>query len=583
LQLSLLTEKNLVEEYFTKMNFITLKNDFGTSDFERKSARSSRSQRWLVVILISLFILAAFLPDLWPCKVVTDAYTWIEPPMARALDMNWKVTLAMRYSMGGCEDYVRSLPYVAAVKLFYQLIPYRVFCLRLLSILSACVALFFIYRLAATLFCRTVGLICLFLLATSPVFIKEMRTFGFTAFSNAVVAIVCYLLAISLNNRKGGIKIAFLAFFSFLMLSLYVNGRLAIFFPIIFFSIYLKKYWKKLVLFLLLLIIPILILDYALDDKRFDPKEFVLVHNEWLKDNKGSIGELILFRLGHNYNIACHYLSLKYRGFYDEACDDELQKPDRLINPVYVPFLFLGVIICFWNRKKSNIFLILWLFLFFIIPFASSDIGHRRISFSFAPLYLMIALGMWFCFRLLSRFFHSDKQRLKFAYFSLAFLLLLGSYNLYNYFSGVAKPNYNYSREQLKELALAIGERGKDADAIRYNRQTEQLIWGNPYFDRPFIDMKIASKLEFDGLEFDKFYRTTRRPKKIKKQIEYARREGGNILYIHTFPPLENSDSEVDDLWWHYSDIQWVKKELGDKVVVYQVPGIKEVYFVYIK
>ena len=106
------------------------------------------------------------------------------------------------------------------------------------------------------------------------------------------------------------------------------------------------------------------------------------------------------------------------------------------------------------------------------------------------------------------------------------------------------------------------------------------MIWGNPCFDHHVIDMKIVEKMEFDA--FNYATKQEDRPRKIKKQIEYARREGGGILYLHAFPKKEPGQDVRDHLWCR-ADIESARKEFGDKIVVSQVPGIEEVYFVYVK
>ena len=215
--------------------------------------------------------------------------------------------------------------------------------------------------------------------------------------------------------------------------------------------------------------------------------------------------------------------------------------------------------------------------------FVTPNLPVRRIACALAPIYLIIALGLWLVFRFLSRIFSLAKHSLKVAYFSLTFLILVGSCDLHEFFLKAAKPYYNYSHEQLKKLAIYTYELGRGVNAIRYNRPTAQLIWGNSYFDSHFINKGMVNKLEFDAIVFGVPERPRpRRPRGIKKQVEYAKEEGGNILYIHSFPKREPG-CDLEDDFWHYSDIQWVEKNLGDEVVISQIPGIEEVYFMLVK
>ncbi len=543
-----------------------------------------RSQRYIVGFLIAFFVLVTFLPDLRPGRKISLGYGWPKPSNISALAMDFKLNPAMRYTTGDNSIAFRSLPYVATVKLIQTLVPYRLNCLRLVSVLSTAVALIFLYRTAAVLFCPQVGVLFIFLLVTSPTYLEKMRSFGYIPFSNAVVSIAIYLLATTLNNKRNLLKVALLSVLCLLTLSLYVASRLVVIFAIIFFLIYIRKSWGKLLLFLALLVTPILVMDQLWGDVKYDPIEYNLTDAPWERlpiggeksgKPRGTFSGELLKRVQYNLNLASYYFSLKHKEFFD---DGEWSRPTRILNGLYLPFFFLGLGVCLWNRRVSNIFLVLWFLVFFVVFFISARIHVRRIAFGLNPIYLMVALGLWLTFRFLSRCGYRGLGK-KFAFIAPVFLLLVGSYNLSVFFFRMSRPYYSYSRNQLKKLALTIHEKGEGARAIRYNRQGEELIWGNPYFDVHFISPETIKKLEFDRINFE-----TRkiRPRKIKEQIEYAGKEGGNILYVHFFPKKE-SGSEVGDCWWHFPDIQSAKDEFSGRVVVSQIPGIEEVYFMYVK
>lgn len=562
--------------------------DLGKNDFKPKFSKLEGSKKWLVGILIGLFIAQAFLADLWPCKNIPLGYGWPVPRSnTQALAMSFKINSGMRYSTGdNCHSFI-SLPYVALVKLSYNFIPYRLLCLRVISTISTAIALFFLYRLAAILFSPAVGIVYLFLLATSPVYLEKMRSFGFIPLSNAVVAIACYLLAASFNNKNIILKITMLSLCCFLTLSLYASSRLIIVFVVVFFLIYYKNEWKKLALFLFLFISLILISDQICNDIHYDPirlnsltyPERLPLGNRYMETiGKQSIVGALADRLLYNIRIVGYYFSLNHEKFYNED-DQEWENPDRIFNLAYLPFFFLGLAVCLWKREKSNIFLLLWFILFFLVLFLSGRIHVRRILFGLSPTYLLIALGLWAVFRFLVYKYRRRKCYLVIISLSLAFLGMVGSYNVFQYFYKYARPYYNYSKDQLHRLAAAISENGKAARAIRYNRPSEVLIWGNPYFDGHFIDLDIVNKLEVESKDL----KTRKiRPTEIKEQIEYAIREGGDVLYLHTFLKPDPG-AQVQDGGWSYLEIEEVKEEFRGKIEVSQVPGIKEVYFVYVK
>jgi len=135
----------------------TITDELGKNRFE-SLLRSPSSLSWLPAALIALFIIMSFLGDVHPCKNVTETYAYVHHGNIRALAMDFDLRPTMWYSFGSAARYYNSLLYVALIKLFDLFIPYRLLCLRAISVLATALSMFFLYRLTIILFCRQVGI-----------------------------------------------------------------------------------------------------------------------------------------------------------------------------------------------------------------------------------------------------------------------------------------------------------------------------------------------------------------------------------------------------------------------------------------
>lgn len=549
-----------------------LTDDFGRSNFAQRAPSPTRSQKWLIMAFLCFFVLVAFVADSWPGKKTYFyfAYGSLKPGTAGGIwffnGLN-RISPAMRYSgacipgMGGSGFEHQSLVYLSSLKLFAAVIPSRLLCLRVLSIFSGCVALFFLYKFSVILFCRPVALLFTFLLVTSPIHIESMRSFSFLPLTNMVAAITCYLLAASLNDKKVAVKFALLSLSCLFLLSLYIAGTLIIILIIGFFILYLRTEWRKLVVFLLFFVGLILLLDIVFGEPRFDIKTFFLRTGEaeWIDDTGDfSAGKLtgMLKNVPRNFKELTGYLlNFNRIPFADE------DNRSRLFNIAYTPFLFLGFSICLGRRKKSNIFLILFFMMFFIPPILASDyMLPKRILIGIYPAYLMIALGLWFAFQILSRIFPSAARRSKVAAFSIILLGFVGGYDIYEFLFRVAKPYHNYSSNQLETVARFILGKADQVDWICYPSGTQNLIWGNPYFtDHP---ESLASA--------DKIHR-----RKLREVLDGAVKSGESVLYLYntTFPDTRNDRGWLRNQHAELrSDIEWAKRDLVARLEFSRVP-----------
>lgn len=501
--------------------------------------------------------------------------------------MRFNLTRAMAFFQGGSQGLpFHSFPYVVLVKLFYRLIPFRCLCLRAVSVFSSLIALGLLYRLSARLFCRPVALIFLLLLVTSPKYLEMFRAFGIVPISQVFLVAGAYVLVGSWDNRWAAGKMFLLALLGYALLTLYVVSRLFIFLPIGFFIVYLRSEWKKLVLYLAFLAAIVLVVRRTFPAARFDLVDSILIHSEWLMWDQGFIGNdtpsgLAIKRLKNNANQVIRYLGIYRRPF--RGSEGEWGTPDSLLPPVLAPFFLVGVFVCLREKSRRGVFLLLWLGIFLLAPLLADSVPPRRIIYAFTPVYLLAAVGLWLVFRLGGMVFSGVRHRKIFASAAIAFLIALGGWGLGRFLFIETKPEYPYSRHQLKDLAIALARESGSVRVVRYNRGTEKLIWGNPYFDPRVIDMDMVEKLECDVLMFGsrekgvEFGGGEIRPVKIKEQAEFARREGGGILYVHTFRPrTPGKDVEDDD--WPASDIREIQAGLIPGVALYPLAGLAEMW-----
>lgn len=540
---------------------------------------TNKTKNWLAFLLIAAFIALSLLPDLRPLRTVRFYYDWFERPNIDLLDMEFEIDPAMRYSPGFGRDSFRSLAYLSAVKFFHLLIPYRLICLRVLSVTSSCLALFALYRLALRLFSGTIALLFLLLLTTSPMYVESMRAYGFIPLTNMVVTIACYFLAASINGRQSVIKVLLLALTAVASLSLYKVGTLVIFFPLIFYGLYWKAHWRKLLLFVAATVAVITVLDVALGEPGFNYQEFVLGGREWLQDHPEQADETYIGRVGlkarllQNVEQAAGYLFQIDRSYFSTKGDWEHRQ--RLFNVVYTPFFWLGLLISLWKRKKSHVFLLIWFFLFFMVPFFSSGIHHIRIVQALNPIYFFITLGLYSTFAFLKGKYPTGQFRKAIPAIFLAVLALTAGYDIYEYFGKVTKPYYNYSRSQLEQLTKFISEQADQAESIFYNERMADLIWGNPWFDSRFSDIGFISRMNLNNQRG--------RPIGIERQVRLAAQEGGDALFILAYPYSEADCHPEEEYSVPLNFIGGIPDEFGDTVSVIRINGMEEICFIYVK
>jgi hypothetical protein len=516
-------------------------------------------RQWVVVGLIALFVFNSFLADLWPAK---NIYFLIFHKVDGLLTMELPINAAMRYSAGHTENSSDCLPYVFLLKSIHICVPGRLAVLRIASVLSALVALIFLFRVSKALFGWITAVIFLFLLVTSPVYLEGMRSFGFIPFTAALAAISIDLLFSTLGRKKTLPRVVWLAGCSFLMFSGYAVGRLAVIFPLAVYGLYWRENWRKLILYVGVLVMLVLVLDLAVGDLRFDIKDWFTVGTEWM-DNRSQqpLPSKNLPWVLKNTGALFDYIFQQGRTHFKEPVFDNELAQSRIFNPVYTPFFLAGIILCLVRRKRNQVLLLLWYGFFVLLMLPSSELAMRRLIFALPPFYLLIAIGLWGSYQFLNRLARSRLGRKILLAVSLLFLLATGGYDLREFFFTVSRPICNYTSDQLKATAEYIEKHAAGVSEIIIDGHPVvlPLTWGNPFFDPRIVRAETARKIVY---EFEKDLT-------LREQIERAKNKGTGALFLYPFFPGFDSRRELS------AELKALAVAPPPEVSISRVPGVE--------
>jgi len=535
------------------------------------AAALGRRGNLLAGALILWFAVLAVLPDVRPLKTTRFYYNCFNRRSIDMLAMRFRLDPAQRYSPGFGWDSFNSLPYLAAAGLVHRVLPWRLASLRMVSVLSSSLGLWCVYLLLRRLYSAPLGILALALLATSPVYLEGMRAYGYIPFTNAVIAVMVWLLVSSLGARGGYGAAAAMGVLGVALLSLYRVGGLVLFLPLVVYGLRLREGWKKLLVYGGTLMLTVLALDLCLGDTHFRPGEFLFGGIEWLEDNPQGPPEPFLQRMGvrlrQNSAIALRYLFSIARQPYGFQAGEVCQH--RLFNPVYTPFFWLGAAACIWKRGRLEGLLLIWWLMFFLVPFLSTGIHDIRIAFSLVPMYALIALGLDTAASWLARFPRAGRWA---APGCLLLLAPVFSYDVHEYLFRASAMVGGHSREQLRGMALALGAAAREAEVVRYNDSAGVRIWGNPYVDSRYIDMDFAFRMRKYPMRGD--------PAGLEGQVAAAVGEGRSQLFVvglGRFPYDE--DGGESDSRSAREFIGRAKQLYGDRLLISVAPGLDEVYF----
>lgn len=497
-------------------------------------------------LLILLFVLLAFGADLaWPSRKSYFAtytcdfknFTVLHPVFAGSF-----------FAPGGGGQEPYSVVYMALLRCIYFLLPHRLVAMRVLSVTAAVVALFLLYRVARRIISPSAAAVLLFLLATSPIYVESMRAYGYQSLSHLAVILTVYF---TLSSRRSAGTAAAAAVCAFSTLVLYVTARPAAAFPVLYYLLDGKRSWKRLLIYLA--VFTALVAGAGLAEKgslaypwRYfsSPEEQAGI---WpVAEGRINWSDL-REHTSRNLELAADYLlGLGRRPFADR------ESSSRLFNAVYVPFFLLGLIALWTRGRPGRNTILIMLLLFFILPLGSREIQPRRILMSIYPIYLLIVLGMGLVWRLISRY------RVPIGVPALAALLAVGSWDSYEFIFRVARPRLNYSRSELSAVARFVEQTWTEVFHIRYYKEIDELIMGNPYFiPRP-------EKLTGCANIFAEESRDPRRTLQI-----FSSAVGEDLIYLYTDPPLR-----IDP-----GTLRWAEAKFGDLFRQGRVQGTNNLFY----
>ncbi|MEA1928380.1 MAG: discoidin domain-containing protein, partial [Candidatus Auribacterota bacterium] len=524
------------------------------------SIRRTYYQRWVFAGLILLFIFSSLMADLWPAR---NVYFLIFHKADGLLTMELPIAAAMRYSAGHTENSCDSLPYMLLLKFIHVFIPGRLMVLRLASILSGLVSLVCLYRMSKALFGRIIASIFIFLLVTSPVFLEGMRSFGFIPFTGALAAISIYLLFSTLDRKRVIARVILLSGCSFLLLSGYALGRIAIVFPLVMYGLLWKRNWRKLIIYVVVLVVLIMVFDLAFGDIRFDIKDWFTVGTEWMMNRSGQPVYVKNFDwIVNNAEALSDYLLFhRNRTYFREPVFDDEVTQSCIFNPVYAPFFMAGLIICLVRRRRNHVYVLLWCGIFILSMLPTSELAMRRFIFALPPLYLILAVGLGGSYQLLSRLVRRCPIRKILLTIPILFLLATGGYDLHEFFFKVSRPACDYTSLQLEKVAEYIEKHGAGVSSIIIDGHPDflSLTWGNPFFDPRVVRAETARKIIYEfqaGIT-------------LREQIDRARNEGIGALYLYPFFRDLPSQHEL------IAELKKLAKDPPPGVTVSRVPGVE--------
>lgn len=502
-----------------------------------------------VYVFIGIFVVLAFGADIkWPSRksyfaTYTETFknfTVLHPVMPPCL---------ITPGGAGLENY--STPYMALLRLVYHyLIPHRLAAMRAVSVLCAALTLYFLARIVAKLFSPTVASLLIFLLATSPIYVESMRAFGYQAMSHLAAIMVIYFAVRSLEKP---VAAAWAGCFSALTLSLYVTSRTAAVIPILFLAVNLRRCWKSLLIYITVFTVAAVVAGAISGLAPLSFWKFYIFPEEQagLWPVSPAEGKIIWGDFSDNLNrnsglLAGYLLNIGRKPFTGR------DSASRIYNIVFTPFLFLGLAGLFREKRRAVLMVFIMAMLFLIVPMASKEIQPRRILMGIYPVYLLVAVGMRFIYRLIPR--RNSPARAM----SVAALLLVGGWDIHEFFFQVSRPRLNYPPAALRALAAFVESNWKNVPHIRYFKEIDDSIMGNPYFvPRPERDFQVANVFAEERQDFK------------RTLIIYSTRVGDDLMLLYTDPPLRiNRDT-----------VAWAEEKFGRLVRRGPVSGVPGLHY----
>ncbi len=499
-----------------------------------------------VLILIGVFILLAVVPDLvWPSR---KSYFATYTCDFKNFTILHPVPSGSFFAPGGGGQEPYSVIYMGLLRGVYAFVPHRLAAMRALSIACAVGVLWLLYLTARRLLSPPEAGLYLFLLATSPIYLESARAFGYQSLSHLAVILTVYLTVRS-GERSGWAAAAAVSAFS--TLALYVTARPAAAFPVLYYLLDWRNCWKRLLLYLAVFVFLVTAAGLAEGRSPAQPWKYFSSPEEQAGIWPVTAGRVDWSSLGRHLagnlrRAAGYLLNIERQPFADR------ESSSRLFSPVYTPFLLLGLGGVWFRRRQGRNAILIMLFLFILLPLASREIQPRRILVSLYPLYLLIVLGLSLAYRLVIR------RRPLFVGLALAALLAVGLRDVREFLFRVSRPRLNYSRPELKAVARFVEDNWKAVPHIRYYKEIDELIMGNPYF--------VPRPEEVSGVA--NIFAEERRDPRRTLEI-FSARVGEDLIYLYTDPP-RRIDPET---------VGWAEKTFGEMVRKGRIPGTENLYF----
>ncbi len=472
-----------------------------------------RGEKSILAALLLWFVIASFLPDLlWPSR---KCYFAVANESFQCFTTLHPVPWKEWHCLGGSGQEDTSLPYMALLRLVYAVAGDRILSLRIVSVLAALLTLYLFYRTARRLFSPAPALIFLFLLVTSPIYLESMRAFGYQSLSHLAVALAVWLLVSSLSARPAALKTAALGATAVATLSLYIAVRIVVLLPVLFFLVYLRTEWRKLLLYLATFVGLVVLLEGLRGEKLFNfPYYFYNPPEpgaEWVIDEGRFSPPMLKDHICANLGAARDYLLGR-----DRVPFADRDPRSRIMNAFYAPFLLLGILVCLRRRGRGSALILILLLLYFVAPLASSALHPRRILLALYPLNLLIALGLSLCYVRLRRVLPSLSLALCIAVIGLA--------DLHEYLFSVASPVLAFTREQLQKVSAVLTPLRRSVDWIRFHKAINEVTLGNPYFaPKPTSAARSAQMFGEETID-------------PRWNLTLFMPEGLNLLYLYTVP-----------------------------------------------
>ncbi len=524
-----------------------MKDDSGARNFPcfpRISPSGLLYRRGTAAVLIGLFIILTATPDLiWASRKSYFA-THTEP--FKNFTVLHPVPTGSFFAPGGGGLELHSTLYMLLLRGVYSLVPHRLAAMRILAVLAAVLTLWLNWRIVAVLFSRAAAAVCLFLLVTSPIYLESMRAFGYQSLSQLAVILTIYFAAAS---RKSWAPAAAAAA-AFLVLQLYVAARPVIAFPALFYLFNLRSSWRRLLLYLAVLVS--LVTAVGLAEKRsltYPWRYFASPEVQagiWPVVGGRVNWDDLKVNLARNAGLAAEYLLNLRRSPFTAR-----ESSSRLIGPFYTPFLLLGLFGIWRRGRPGRNTVLLMVILFFILPLASREIQPRRILIALYPISLLITVGMGLVYRWF-------RGRGPLAWLAAGALLASGGRDIHEFLFSVSRPRLNYPRPGLQSVARFVEEKWREVSHIRYYREIDELIMGNPYFlPRPGKPVPAANIFAEETVDLGRTLRV------------FSGRVGEDLIYLYTDPPRR-----IDP-----ATIRWAEEQFGQIVRRDQVPGTDNLYY----